>query len=43
MNGKEINCIGVIDKQFTEAEIVEKLIEKIENMNPPEFPAPAEN
>ncbi|KAA6385782.1 MAG: hypothetical protein EZS28_018690, partial [Streblomastix strix] len=37
-NGEEIDCVGVIDGRFTKAENVELLLEKIENLNPPEFP-----
>ncbi|KAA6391797.1 MAG: hypothetical protein EZS28_012676 [Streblomastix strix] len=38
MNGKKINCIGIIYGRFTEAEAVQRLFDKIENIKPPEFP-----
>ncbi|KAA6403970.1 MAG: hypothetical protein EZS28_000496, partial [Streblomastix strix] len=37
-NGQEIDCVGIIYGRFTEAEAVQRLFDKIENIKPPEFP-----
>ncbi|KAA6394322.1 MAG: hypothetical protein EZS28_010148, partial [Streblomastix strix] len=38
IEGNEVDCVGVICGKFVKAEVVEKLLEKVENLNPPEFP-----
>ncbi|KAA6389063.1 MAG: hypothetical protein EZS28_015409, partial [Streblomastix strix] len=40
VQGREINRVGVICGQFTEAENVERLLEKIKSLKLPEFPPP---